>query len=116
MAIMFRCPKINLLFPKLAYCPSISLLKKIIFLHLFCWKTRAGSIEVLLAESEDSLVLRFGIIKRRISYYQMIYLYFQTLIFHKLIFIKHILFIFNQTAKLRAETEQLIFKLNMIKL
>ena len=46
----------------------------------------------------------------------MIYLYFQTLIFHKLIFIKHILFIFNQTAKLRAETEQLIFKLNMIKL
>ena len=83
---------------------------------IFCWKTRAGSIEVLLAESEDSLVLRFGIIKRRISYYRMIYLYFQTLIFHKLIFIKHILFIFNQTAKLRADTEQLIFKLNMTKL
>ncbi len=33
-----------------------------------CWTTRAGSIEVLLAESGDSLVLRFGIIKRRISY------------------------------------------------
>jgi len=31
-----------------------------------CWRTRLGSVEVLLAESEDSIALRFGIIKRRI--------------------------------------------------
>jgi hypothetical protein len=29
-----------------------------------CWQTRLGSIEVLVAESEDSITLRFGIIKK----------------------------------------------------
>ena len=33
-----------------------------------CWISRSGSVEVLLAEFGDSLVLRFDMIKRRISY------------------------------------------------
>ena len=51
--------------PKTAYNrPCIN--EKIFFIFYTCWRTRLGSVEVLLAESEDSIALRFGIIKRRI--------------------------------------------------